>query len=93
MPYEEVKAQPRAHMLTLKNRRALELDGVTDVSGFDESIVVLSTTQGDLTVRGEGLHIKCVDLEQGRLEIEGHVQLLSYDEPERRGSFWSRLFS
>lgn len=93
MSYEETNALPKAHSLTLENRHRLDLDGVTDVSGFDESIVVLSTAQGALTVRGEGLHISRIDLELGRLELEGHIQLLSYDEPERSGSFWARLFS
>lgn len=93
MPYDEVKALPKAHNLTMENRSRLSLDGVEDVSGFDERTVVLSTSQGELTIRGEGLHIGRIDLELGRLELDGHIQELSYDEPAQGGSFWARLFS
>lgn len=92
MPYEELNAQPRAHNVSLRDRQSLSLDGVEDVSGFDESTVVLSTTLGELTVRGEGLHIERIDLELGQLELQGKVRELSYDELPSVGSFWSRLF-
>ena len=68
------------------------LSGVEDVSGFDENVIVLTTPLGELTVRGEGLHIEKIDLETGRLEVRGKVRELSYDEPARGGSLWSRLF-
>lgn len=93
MPYEEKKALPKAHNVSMENRGRLSLDGVEDVSGFDEHTIVLRTTMGDLTVRGENLHIGRIDLELGRLELDGHIQELSYDEPAQSGSFWARLFS
>ena len=53
---------------------------------------MLTTNLGDLTVRGDALHIGCIDLELGRLEVEGHIRELSYDEPAEPHSLWSRLF-
>ena len=41
---------------------------------------------------GEQLHIDRIDLEAGQLEVRGHIQELSYGEPLRSGSLWSRLF-
>ena len=81
-----------AHRLSLEGRGVLNIDGVEDVSGFDESLVVLRTSQGDLSIRGEQLHIERIDLEAGRLELKGHVQELSYDEPSEAKGLWSRLF-
>lgn len=93
MAYEEVqKAAARCHELSLTDREKMCLTGITDVSGFNESVVVLTTSQGDLTVRGEQLHIERIDLDAGELELRGHVQELSYDEPRQSGSLWSRLF-
>ena len=54
--------------------------------------MVLRTGQGELTVRGSELHIERIDLDSGTLELHGHVQELSYDEPTEGRSLWSRLF-
>ncbi len=81
-----------AHRLSLEGRGVLSVDGVEDVSGFDETLVVLRTSQGDLSIRGQQLHIERIDLEAGRLELKGHVQELSYDEPSEASGLWKRLF-
>lgn len=93
MAYEETpRLPPREHSLTLNARERMSLSGVEDVSGFDESAVVLTTSLGELTVRGEGLHIEKIDLDAGQLELRGKIQELSYDEPAQGGSLWSRIF-
>ena len=93
MAYDEIDKVPAlVHKLNLDGRSRLYIEGVNDVSGFDESLVVLSTSQGDLTVRGQQLHIERIDLEVGQLELKGHIQELSYDEPSQSQSLWSRLF-
>lgn len=93
MPYDEIPRTPaRQHSLSMDGRARLSISGVEDVSGFDENLIVLSTSLGDLTVRGEQLHIDKIDLDAGQLEVRGSIQELSYDEPSRSGSLWSRLF-
>ena len=93
MAYEESARVPaKLHSLQLEGREKLVLSGVEDVTGFDETLVVLTTAQGDLSVRGQGLHIERIDLELGALELRGHIQELSYEEPARSGGLWSRLF-
>lgn len=93
MAYEQIqKTVARTHSLSMENREKLSLGGVEDVSGFDENLVVLTTSQGQLAIRGEGLHIDRIDLDAGQLEVRGHVQELSYDEPARSGSLWARIF-
>ena len=84
--------QPKSHLLSLQGREKLSLTGVEDVSGFDESLIILSTVQGDLSIRGQGLHIERIDLDAGQLELHGQIRELSYDEPTATGSLWSRLF-
>ena len=55
MSYEQSRSEvQRSHTLSMENRDKLSLTGVEDVSGFDESLVVLTTSMGELTVRGEG---------------------------------------
>ena len=93
MAYEEVKrAQPIPYGLKMDGREKLELTGVKDVSGFDESAVMLSTAGGELTVRGSGLHIDRIDLDVGELTVRGSIEELCYEDKAPLGSFWSRMF-
>ena len=71
-----------SHLLNLKDRKVLELRGVTDVISFDEESVELSTVCGTLTVEGTGLHVQALDLAAGIVNIEGVVSVLSYTEAE-----------
>lgn len=81
------------HSLTLDERRSLSVTGVTDIGGYDEQTIVAETQQGELTVRGEGLHIIRMSIEMGELIVEGNVTSLQYSErlPRSEG-FFSRLF-
>ena len=93
MPHEDLPPLPaKEHKLSLENRSRMRLSGVEDVTGFDESLVLLSTSMGELTIRGQELHIEKIDLEQGQLELQGKIQELSYEDNARTGSLWSRLF-
>ena len=89
---EQNRAPARLHGLHLEGRERLSVVGVQDVSGFDESTVLLETGLGELCVRGEELHIERIDLEAGALELRGRIQELSYGEPAR-GGLLARLFS
>ena len=93
MAYEESTRVPaRVHSLQMEGREKLNLSGVEDVSGFDESLIILRTGQGELSIRGTELHIERIDLQSGTLEVRGHIQELSYEEPARSGGLWARLF-
>ena len=88
----EVASQSRHHV-AMEERRSLTVSGVEDVERFDESSIVLSTTQGILVIGGEGLHIEKLSLEGGELRVEGKIDALTYEEgsEQRGGGFFSRL--
>lgn len=93
MAYDEVqRAEEKPYGLKMDGRERLELHGVQDVAGFDETTVMLSTVGGELTVRGTGLHIERIDLDAGELELRGNIQELGYEETPVGSSLWSRLF-
>lgn len=79
------------HKLTLSDRKALSMTGVTEVVSFDENAVVLKTTLGLLTIHGEGLQLKNLSLEGGQVAVEGTVAAFLYEEP-RKGGTLRRLF-
>ena len=92
MSYDEAKQNAKPHSLNIENRTKLSLSGVDDVSGFDENTIILTTSLGDLTIRGDGLHIDRIDLDIGQLEVQGHIRELGYDEPVQSSSLWTKLF-
>jgi sporulation protein YabP len=66
------------HELVLTDRSALEVTGVVQVESFDSEEFLLQTEYGYLGIRGQDLHIKTLDLEQGRVSIEGNIMEIGY---------------
>ena len=93
MPMEDLSQLPsKLHSLTLENREKMQIRGVTDVTGFDDTLVLLRTSLGQLSIRGEGLHVERIDLESGELELRGQIRELQYDD-RPTGSLWAKLFA
>ena len=92
MSYEQAASANAQHSLSLEGRSKMSISGVEDVSGFDENTVILTTSQGELCIHGDSLHIDRIDLDAGQVLINGLVQELKYDEAAPARSIWSRLF-
>ena len=78
--------------LTLEGRRLLRVTGIKEVLRFDESTVVLRTGDRLLVVRGQSLTLRQLTPEEGRVEIRGLVEALSYEQGGRQGGLLHRLF-
>ena len=66
----EEKKSMGAHNLILEERGSLTVTGVEDIDSFDDQTVVIYTGLGELTVRGNQLHIERIDLQAGELELQ-----------------------
>ena len=73
--------------LTMENRKKLTLTGATEVVCFDEDLVELNTSLGQLTIEGRDLKLKCLSLDTGTLVVEGELCGLRYSEPGRKRGF------
>lgn len=84
----------RAHALSLEGRERARLSGVTAVICFHDQEVVLETTEGEVALLGEGLHIDQLNLDEGRLDVTGLIAGIEYNGKkaggERRGLFGRR---
>ena len=78
--------------LTMDRREKAVLTGVTDVERFDENEVVLHTHGGRLVLTGTGLHVSSLQLEEGRLLVDGAIDGAVYagNAVKRRGGFLRR---
>lgn len=89
----ESRTDPAAgHRLELEGRSLLRVTGVKEVLRFDESIVVLRAAGQLLVVRGEGLSLLQLAPQEGRVEIRGRVDLLSYEGDRQARKPLRRLF-
>jgi sporulation protein YabP len=82
------------HRVVLLDREQLELSGVQGVVNFDDQEIVVETNRGVLKITGSDLHIKHLDLEAGKMEVEGLLAALEYTQgPGAKGKgLLGRLF-
>ncbi len=83
------------HRVILEERERLSLSGVTDVIAFDEESITADTDMGIVVIRGEGLHISKLNLDEGILRTEGNVDSIEYGDAagnSRRGFLLGKIF-
>ncbi|MBQ5761786.1 MAG: sporulation protein YabP [Clostridia bacterium] len=77
----------------IKNRENIKITGVLDVRSFDDVFVDLDTDKGRMLIRGEGLKIGSLSLEQHELYIVGYIYGCEYEDiPKNKKSMLSRIF-
>lgn len=90
---EEKKIISTPHNLILENRNKMAITGISDVDSFDEQTIVVYTDFGELTIKGDNLHITKLSVETGELNIDGDVSSLNYanSAPKSTG-FFNKVF-
>lgn len=83
------------HEVMIHNREKVTIRGVLHVESFDDHEVILDTELGTMTLRGENLHIRQLDLDSGSFAVEGRVVGLQYtdgrDARDRGKGFLEKL--
>lgn len=88
---------PKQHEIIISNRNTIEITGVIRLDSFDREEFLLYTEFGYLGIQGQNLQIKSLDLELGRISIEGQIADIRYLEEadsaaEKNESLFGRLF-
>lgn len=89
------KVTVQDHDVIMKGRRILDITGVKQVESFDNEEFLLETVMGFLSIRGQNLQMKNLDVEKGVVSIKGKVFDINYlDEhhSEKAKGFFSKLF-
>jgi len=71
---------PEGHVVTITDRERVTVSGVIHVDSFDDQEIVLDTDLGTLNLKGEDLHIKQLNLDEGSLEVEGTISAAVYTQ-------------
>ncbi|MDR0974461.1 MAG: YabP/YqfC family sporulation protein [Ruminococcus sp.] len=80
------------HNIILESRRKMSISGVTDVDKFDEDIVHIYTSLGELTIKGSDLHVSDLSTDSGEMNIEGQIDSVVYGEAKTPLSFLAKIF-
>ena len=80
----EEKRNLRQHTIRMTDRERIEIGGVTDVLRFDEEGVAVDTTCGLLIIKGEGLHVGRLNLEEGEVAVEGRMDALLPEQKKKK---------
>ncbi len=84
MDHQSQPPQPvRMHSVAMDNREKVTITAVTDIDSFNENEIILNTDLGYITLVGEDLHITRLNLDDGHLFVEGHIQSLDYADHEQ----------
>lgn len=92
---KDVKFEEKKSNITLENRKKLFLTGVMEVISFNEEKILLNTSLGMLTIKGSGLKMNKLDVQNGEVMIAGTVDSFVYSGSEAKQdkeSILSKLF-
>ncbi|MGI6365796.1 MAG: sporulation protein YabP [Bacillota bacterium] len=73
------------HKLVLVNQEKMDVTGISRVESFNPEEILLETARGLLSIKGEDLDMRNLNLEQGVVEIVGLVTDIIYTG-EKAGS-------
>lgn len=85
----------KGHRLVMENREQISLTGIQKVQSFDPKEIVLETDLGIMSIKGDHLGIKELNLKEGLVDIQGHVDALIYQRNssgDSRQKFLNRIF-
>jgi sporulation protein YabP len=92
---KDIKVEDKKSSLKLDNRKKLSLSGVVEVISFNDENIILNTNLGTLTIKGEGLKMNKLDVQNGEVMITGIVNSCIYTTSQvkkDKDSIISRLF-
>ena len=92
----ENKETAAKHSVVIEDRSRVKINCVDDVESFNEEKAVVYTSMGVMIITGYNFKVSRLNVDDGRLEIEGEIDKIEYTEaPDSRdssGGFFGRLF-
>jgi len=72
------------HTVHMDRRSHASITGVEDVSSFHENEIILKVDGGLMVITGDGLHIEKLLLDDGKLDVDGHIDSVVYETPRKQ---------
>ena len=83
----------KGQKIFIDNRERISVSGVLDVLSFDEALVEAETELGNMRIKGDGLKIEKLSLEEHELILTGYIYACEYEEPKKQSrNIFVRMF-
>ena len=83
------------HQIIMRGRKTLDITGVKQVESFDSEEFLLETDMGFMSVRGQNLQMKNLDVDKGDVSIQGKIDDIVYldqQHGEKTKGLFGKLF-
>ncbi len=82
--------------IVLENREKLNVSGVKDVLSFDDQIIIVQTSLGLLTIKGDNLRVNKLNIDTSDFSVDGNIISLTYssehDGLKEHGGLLGKIF-
>jgi len=76
--------EKKTHSVFMENRERMVVTGVKDVANFNEDTVLLDLNKGGMQLKGNHLHIQSLDLQEGKVVVNGFFHSMAYTEKKEK---------
>jgi sporulation protein YabP len=74
----ENRLQFKSQNIVIEDRNLVTITGVEQVDSFNENTIILATTKGGLSIKGENLNMSKLNLDEGSVKISGLINSIVY---------------
>lgn len=78
----------------IEDRNRATITGVEQVESFNENTIILKTIKGGMTIKGEGLNVGKLNLDEGNVKVDGIINGISYNDKgsSQKGNIIGKIF-
>lgn len=89
----ENKIKSKNQNIIIEDRMRMTVSGVEQVENFNDNTIILITINGGMTIKGEGLNISKLNLDDGNVKIDGKINGVAYTARDATSkNIMSKLF-
>ena len=78
----EGKGSFKNQNIFIEDRNKVTITGVEQVDSFNDNTIILRTVKGGMTIRGEGLNVGKLNLDNGNININGIINGIVYNNKD-----------
>lgn len=78
----EGKGSFKNQNIFIEDRNKVTITGVEQVDSFNDNTIILRTVKGGMTIKGEGLNVGKLNLDNGNININGIINGIVYNNKD-----------
>lgn len=90
----EIKESFKNQNILVEDRNKVTITGVEQVESFNDNTIILRTIKGGMVIKGEGLNVGKLNLDDGNVKIDGNINGISYIDKDisQKGNIIGKIF-